>query len=109
MKINGIKALDYQCQGESLTLVLTETDFETVSNLNTAGFTLLLHRLGQLLDQLLTVLVPQQVLNRLSLKAGTLLQRINCSLYILIAVRDKCAALRCGDARNLANSVIPDC
>ena len=36
MKINGIKALDYQCQGDSLTLVLTETDFETVSNLNTA-------------------------------------------------------------------------
>ncbi len=26
MKINGIKALDYQCQGDSLTLVLTETD-----------------------------------------------------------------------------------
>ena len=36
MKINGIKALDYQCQGDSLTLTLTETDFETVSNLNTA-------------------------------------------------------------------------
>lgn len=36
MKINGIKALDYQCQGDSLTLVLSETDFETVSNLNTA-------------------------------------------------------------------------
>ena len=36
MKINGIKALDYQCQGDSLTLVLTETDFEAVSNLNTA-------------------------------------------------------------------------
>ena len=34
MKINGIKALDYQC--DSLTLVLSETDFETVSNLNTA-------------------------------------------------------------------------
>ena len=33
---NGIKALDYQCQGDSLTLTLTETDFETVSNLNTA-------------------------------------------------------------------------
>ena len=36
MKINEIKALDYQCQGDSLTLVLTETDFEAVSNLNTA-------------------------------------------------------------------------
>lgn len=36
MKINEIKALDYQCQGDSLTLVLSETDFETVSNLNTA-------------------------------------------------------------------------
>ena len=36
MKINGITALDYQCQGDSLTLTLTETDFETVSNLNTA-------------------------------------------------------------------------
>ena len=36
MKINGIKALDYQCQGDSLTLVLSETDFETVSGLNTA-------------------------------------------------------------------------
>ena len=36
MKINGIKALDYQCQGDSLTLVLSETDFETVSNLTTA-------------------------------------------------------------------------
>ena len=36
MKINGIKALDYLCQGDSLTLTLTETDFETVSNLNTA-------------------------------------------------------------------------
>ena len=36
MKVNDIKALDYQCQGDSLTLVLTETDFETVSNLNTA-------------------------------------------------------------------------
>ena len=36
MKINGIKALDYQCRGDSLTLVLSETDFETVSNLNTA-------------------------------------------------------------------------
>ena len=36
MKINGIKALDYHCQGDSLTLVLSETDFETVSNLNTA-------------------------------------------------------------------------
>ena len=36
MKINGIKALDYQCQCDSLTLTLTETDFETVSNLNTA-------------------------------------------------------------------------
>ena len=36
MKINGIKALDYQCQVDSLTLTLTETDFETVSNLNTA-------------------------------------------------------------------------
>lgn len=35
MKINGIKALDYQCQGDSLTLTLTETDFETVSGLNT--------------------------------------------------------------------------
>lgn len=36
MKINGIKALDYQCQGESLTLVLSETTFDAVSNLNTA-------------------------------------------------------------------------
>ena len=36
MKINGIKALDYQCQGDSLTLTLTETNFEAVSNLNTA-------------------------------------------------------------------------
>ena len=36
MKINGIKALDYQCQGDSLTLVLTETTFDAVSNLNTA-------------------------------------------------------------------------
>ena len=36
MKINGIKALDYQCQDDRLTLTLTETDFETVSNLNTA-------------------------------------------------------------------------
>ena len=36
MKINEIKALDYQCQGDSLTFVLSETDFETVSNLNTA-------------------------------------------------------------------------
>ncbi len=36
MKINGIKALDYQCQGDSLTLVLADTDFETVSNLDTA-------------------------------------------------------------------------
>nr|DAR54604.1 MAG TPA: hypothetical protein [Caudoviricetes sp.] len=36
MKINEIKALDYHCQGDSLTLVLSETDFETVSNLNTA-------------------------------------------------------------------------
>lgn len=36
MKINGIKELDYQCQGDSLTLTLTETDFETVSGLNTA-------------------------------------------------------------------------
>lgn len=36
MKVNDIKALDYQCQGDSLTLTLTETDFETVSNLNTA-------------------------------------------------------------------------
>lgn len=35
MKINGIKALDYQCQGDSLTLTLTKTDFETVSGLNT--------------------------------------------------------------------------
>lgn len=33
MKINGIKALDYQCQGDSLTLVLTETTFDAVSNL----------------------------------------------------------------------------
>ena len=36
MKINGIKALDYQCQGDSLTLVLSETTFDAVSNLNTA-------------------------------------------------------------------------
>ena len=36
MKINGIKALDYQCQGDSLTLTLTETTFDAVSNLNTA-------------------------------------------------------------------------
>ena len=36
MKINGIKALDYQCQGENLTLVLSETTFDAVSNLNTA-------------------------------------------------------------------------
>ena len=28
MKINGIKALDYQCQGDSLTLVLSETTFD---------------------------------------------------------------------------------
>ena len=32
MKINGIKALDYQCQGDSLTLTLTETTFDAVSN-----------------------------------------------------------------------------
>ena len=36
MKINGIKALDYQCQGNSLTLVLSDTGFEAVSNLDTA-------------------------------------------------------------------------
>ena len=36
MKINGIKALDYQCQGDSLTLTLSETTFDAVSNLNTA-------------------------------------------------------------------------
>ena len=36
MKINGIKALDYQCQDGSLTLTLTETTFDAVSNLNTA-------------------------------------------------------------------------
>ena len=36
IKINGIKALDYQCQGDSLTLVLSETTFDAVSNLNTA-------------------------------------------------------------------------
>ena len=36
MKVNDIKALDYQCQGDSLTLTLTETTFDAVSNLNTA-------------------------------------------------------------------------
>ena len=39
MKINGIKALDYQCQGDSLTLVLSETTVDAVSNLNTADET----------------------------------------------------------------------
>ena len=42
MKINGIKALDYQCQGDSLTLVLTETTFDAVSNLNTEGLAIYL-------------------------------------------------------------------
>ena len=36
MKINGIKALDYRARATSLTLTLTETTFDAVSNLNTA-------------------------------------------------------------------------
>lgn len=39
MKINGIKALDYQCQGDSLTIPFAETSVEAVLALDAAVLT----------------------------------------------------------------------
>lgn len=39
MKINGIKALDYQCQGDSLTIPYAETSVEAVLALDAAVLT----------------------------------------------------------------------
>ena len=36
MKVNGITALDYERQGDSLALVLSDTNFEAVSGMDTA-------------------------------------------------------------------------
>ena len=62
-------------------------------------FRLLLHRLGQLADQLLTVLVPQQILDGLFFQAGNLLHSVDSSLNVRRTVRNERAALRCGDTR----------
>ena len=39
MKINGIKALDYQCQGDSLTIPFAETSADAVLAMETAVLT----------------------------------------------------------------------
>ena len=44
---------------------------------------LLLHHLGQLADQLLTVLVPQQILDGLFFQAGNLLHSVDGVLHSL--------------------------
>ena len=44
---------------------------------------LLLHHLGQLADQLLAVLVPQQILDGLLLQAEHLLHSVDGGLYCL--------------------------
>lgn len=64
-------------------LSLTYEKTPQCPNRTPRGFSLLLHHLGQLADQLLTVLVPQQILDGLFFQAGNLLHSVDGVLHSL--------------------------